>query len=144
MPVRASRVEQKIRTTPRVWGKVSDSIEMRLEDELTLVKDIEAGGTEDGTPVSSSRSYGPFEAKLSTPEGAENWEGDRFHQETTHTAVVRIGEILEPHVRDRAVVKRKGKKGPEYFRIIDRVKDRTPAWDGVFLWHLQLAKTEEF
>lgn len=135
------RVMGKVRSEPRVWDKVEASVEVQLEDQLWLVRDRKTGATEDGTPVTAEVVFGPYAADLATFLANEERLQDRFHAEVTHRAVCAMDE--EPTTADRVRVRRKGLP-EEHFRLVGHTRARKPAWGGVFLWHLELAKTTEW
>ena len=132
---------------PRVWPKVRDSIEVRLDDACLIVRrDDAAGPTDFGTPRYDERRYGPYACKLAAPSGPEAREGDR------HT--VRLGFALSlasdiaPRESDELVIAsdeggRLDAPETHTYRIQGTVNPRPAAWGERALYNVEVVRDIE-
>jgi hypothetical protein len=84
-----SRIDELMAQQPRIWPLVADSETQWLEHTVFIQREVRASGNTDGTPNYTLATWGPYQGRLSTPEGAKTQQPDRWTDSTTRHLAVR-------------------------------------------------------
>lgn len=144
-----ARVVGRGRSSPRVYGRLTDTLGQTLTDQAWIVREARRPGTVDGTPNFQQLSYGPYAGLLSNPTWAERRQSDRYETDVTHTLA--IASDVRPLPSDLIDVS----AGPNdsataaqndipvvRYRVLD-VQERTSRFGSTAIFHLQLTRLEE-
>lgn len=133
----SDRVINLVRSTPRIFPSVRESYEAWMTDQAWLLREVASGGIDPfGAPNENAKDWGPYAARLSTPNQQERREADRYTTDTVY--VLQMASDIEPVDSDRVRVREAD--GPDRtYRVIGDVQRRQAAWGDIPVWHMMLA-----
>lgn len=131
-----------VRTPPRAWPMVEDSIEVWLTDQAWILRRETGSQTDDGTPVVSEVVFGPYKALLSRASAPERTEPDRQALEIGQTLTIASDE--KPLERDRIRVLQAATNELAVWEIKGTVNWRPAAWGNVGVWNVEVERVEEY
>jgi hypothetical protein len=128
---------------PRVWDHLSEeSIEAWLVDRVWIERKVQQPGDDDGTPIFSAQTYGPYAGKLTQPVTREAFQQDRERLEVTNSLAV--ASDVQPRESDTIIVEFKGSGIRRRYRVEGTVNPRPSAWGTVPLYQVDLTRVEEY
>jgi hypothetical protein len=134
------RVLGYIRKQPRVYSYSEESVEAWLRDKVWIERKVKGTGTEDGTPIFTTQTYGPYAGRLAIPVNRETFATDRF--ELASDASLTVASDIAPMERDEVLVKHKNVT--TRWRIEGSVDPRESAWGHVAVYQVDVTKVTEY
>jgi hypothetical protein len=133
---------------PRGYDKAARSVYAMLPDQAYIVRELDTGQVDDGTPILTATDYGPYRARISPVARTEQRDSDKYTAVESHTLQIATDLIIvESDLFDIVCQDPTRSSSPGVllrYRVPTGVAPRTPGWRTPLIWRVPIQLTTEY